>query len=121
MSESQVSTGNQEITWFWEEVEADVRETLTPQQRVAIENAVKNSSSHAQPADVRLYLGKYFVRIIAGKERRNKKRLKQDLKDNPVFARKNTPVIVFYWIVMFLATLYILGATSKVIMHYYFM
>ena len=67
MSESQAVVGTQEMNWFWKELGADVSDTLTASQRTAIEQVVKKSTAQAQPADVRLHLGKYYVRIIAGK------------------------------------------------------
>lgn len=113
MSQTQALTEKQEISWFWEEVDGGVRQTLTPEQRTAIEAAVKKSSAQAQPADLRLHLGKYFVRVIAGKERRNRERLKEDLKNNPVFASKNTAVIAVFWVLLLLSTLYTLAFVAN--------
>ena len=120
MSDSQALSGEEEISWFWEEVEGDVKATLTAAQRIAIEDAVRKSTAQSQPADVRLYLGKYFVRIVAGKERRNRERLKQDLKDNPVFALKNIPLLAVVSVLWILAVLYIVMFTSAVIAHWFF-
>ena len=106
MSQSQTLTRTQDIHWFWDEMDGDVRSTLTPEQRIAIEEAVKKTAAQTQPADLRLYLGKYFVRIIAGKERRNAERQKQDLKNNPIFTAKNAPVIAIFWVLMLFTTLY---------------
>ena len=114
MSESQALAGDEEISWFWEEVESDVRSTLTPTQRIAIEEAVRKSTSQSHPADVRLYLGKYFVRIIAGKERRNRDRLKKDLKRNPIFTGKNTPIIIVFWTLLFCSTVYVLAMMTNI-------
>ena len=107
MSQSQPLISEREITWFWEDMDAEVRGTLTPAQRVAIENAVKKTSSYGDPADLRLHFGGYFVRILAGKERRNPERLKQDRKNNPIFSGKNAAVIAVFWIMTLRSTLYI--------------
>jgi hypothetical protein len=106
MSESQAVADTQEMNWFWKELGADVSDTLTVSQRAAIEEVVKKSTAQAQPADVRLHLGKYYVRIIAGKERRSADRLKEDLKNNPIFASKNAAVIAVFWTLLLFATLY---------------
>ena len=120
MSQAQALAEKQEISWFWEEVDGGVRRTLTPEQRTAIEAAVRKSSAHAQPADVRLHLGKYFVRIIAGKERRSPDRLKEDLKNNPIFARKNTAVIAVFWALLLLSTLYALAFAANLAVRFIF-
>lgn len=114
MSESQAIAGDEEISWFWEEVESDVKATLSPAQRTAIEDAVRKSAAQSQPADLRLHLGKYFVRIIAGKERRNRKRLKQDQKSNPILTGRNIPLLVLLSVLWGLALLYIVMFTTAV-------
>ena len=101
-------------------MESDVRSTLTPEQRIAIEQAVKNTTAQSQPADFRLYLGKYFVRIIAGKERRSQKRQDQDLKENPLFTRKNAPVIAVFWMLLFFSTVYVLALMTNVFERFMF-
>jgi len=115
MSESHAVSGDEEINWFWEEMEGDVLATLTADQRIAIENAVRKSAAHTQPADMRIYLGKYFIRIIAGKERRNKARQKQDLKNNPFFASKNIPVLIIFSIFWIPSVLYIVAFLKSVL------
>ena len=106
MSEAQIAADDQTAHWFWRDVAADVREALTPEQRSSIEAAAERSAAARTPADLRFHLGKYFVRITAGKERRNPGRLKQELADNPTFARKNVPLIAILWALVFLSTLY---------------
>ena len=114
MSENQALSGEEEISWFWEEVEGDVKATLSAAQRIAIEDAVRKSTSQSHPADLRLYLGKYFVRIIAGKERRNRSRLKKDLKRNPIFTGKNAPIIIVFWALLFCSTVYVLALVTNI-------
>lgn len=109
MSESEATVRKQAVNWFWSDVGADVKDALTTEQRSAIEQAVTRSAANAQPADVRLHLGKYFVRITAGKERRNRERLKQDLIDNPIFASKNAPLIAIFWTLTLFSTLYVVA------------
>ncbi|WP_375202639.1 hypothetical protein [Hyphococcus sp.] len=120
MSESQALPNDEEISWFWEEMEADVRATLSPEQRIAIEKAMAKSADESRPADLRLYLGKYFIRIIAGKERRNKKRLRQDLKKNPVFAKRNLPVAILFWTLWVFSVLYVLAFISTLVESFLF-
>lgn len=120
MSESEAVLGNQETHWFWKEAGADIRDALTSEQQTAVENAVKRSLASSQPADIRLHLGKYFVRITAGKERRNRERLKEDLKNNPIFTKKNAPLIAILWALSLLATLYIMAFIANVLARFVF-
>lgn len=109
MSDGHAAAGDCGMRWFWKNVGADVANALTAEQRTAIEEGVRKSSASARPADIKLHLGKYFVRITAGKERRNKERLKQDLIENPIFTKKNAPLIAVLWGLSLLASLYILA------------
>ncbi|WP_375206340.1 hypothetical protein [Hyphococcus sp.] len=120
MSESQAISGEEEISWFWEGMEADVRATLTAEQRIAIEKAMAKSGKKSGPADIRLHLGDYFIRIVAGKERRNKKRLKQDLKNNPLFAWKNVPILLVFTASWILSMVYIVAVISSVVQRFFF-
>ncbi len=120
MQKNQALAEKQEISWFWEEVDAEIRGALTPQQRVAIEEAVQKSAANAETADFRLHLGKFFVRIIAGKERRSPERLKRDLENNPVFAKKNRGVIAVFWALMFCTTLYVLAFMTNFVIQFFF-
>lgn len=120
MSEQQIAVGAQEINWFWRDVGVDVKDALTSEQRAAIEGAVKRSAESSQPADIRLHLGKYFVRITAGRERRNRDRLKQDLANNPIFTAKNVPLIAIFWTLVLLATLYAMAFFANVLSRFVF-
>ena len=120
MSDSQAISGSEEISWFWDTVDTDISATLTPEQKKAIAGAVIKSKAKDAPGDLRLHLGGYFIRIVAGKERRNRERLKQDLKDNPVFALKNIPLLAVVSVLWILAVLYIVMFTSAVIAHWFF-
>ncbi|WP_428408867.1 hypothetical protein [Hyphococcus sp.] len=120
MSESQAVSGEEEISWFWEGMEADIRASLTAEQRIAIEKAMAKSSKDSGPADIRLHLGSYFIRIIAGRERRNKKRLKQDLKNNPLFAWKNIPVLLVFTGAWVLSMVYIIAVITSVVKSLFF-
>ena len=108
MAGSQAPSGDQTMHWFWKDVGDEVADALTAEQRNAIELGLKKSAADGRPADIRLHLGKYFVRIIAGKERRGKKRLEHDRSENPVFTLKNAPLIALLWGLSLLVTLYAL-------------
>jgi hypothetical protein len=118
MSESQLAISAQETNWFWKEVSADVREKLTDEQRRAIEDAINSRITDAQQADMRLHVGKYFLRIIAGEERRNPVRLKEERANNPIFVSKNLPLIIIYWFLMLFSTLYALAFIVNVLSYF---
>ena len=106
MSKSAVTLPDQGLNWFWKEVTPDVRAALSEEQQKTIEAAVTRSAADAEHADLRLHLGNYYLRILAGKERRNAARIKKDIAENPVFVKKNYVVIAIYWALTFSAALY---------------
>jgi len=115
MSERQAAIGAQEISWFWEGMENDVRETLTKEQRIAIEHAVRSSAATPRHSDLRLHFGKYFVRITAGRERRSPERVQKDIEDYPVFAKRNYSVLAILWTLMLLSMMYASSVIIKLI------
>lgn len=110
MLQSKIPNCDQNLHWFWDSVGDDVHQTLTTEQARSIEDAVNRTTTRANHSDVQLHIGKYFIRIIAGKERRSPSRLKMDQANNPIFAKKNIPVIATYWVIMLLATLCTIAA-----------
>ena len=107
MSDAQISLADQELSWFWDDVSSDVSTVLTAEQKKNIEAAVKRSAATTDHADLKLSLGRFYVRIVAGKERRGHDRIEKEGGANPVFAKKNLLVIGIYWILMLFAILYV--------------
>ncbi len=106
MSKSEVTLPNQGLSWFWKEVTPDVRAALSEEQQKTIEAVVTRNTANAEHADLQLHLGKYYVRVLAGKERRNPVRIQKDIAENPIFVKKNYFVIAIYWVLMFFTVLY---------------
>ncbi len=106
MSNSEITIPNQRLNWFWEEVNPDAKAALSEEQQKSIEAALIRSATDVEHADLRLHLGKYYVRILAGKERRNPARIKKDIAENPIFVKKNFPVFAIYWVLTLFTALY---------------
>ena len=88
MSENQATIKPGSTNWLWREVSEEIAETLTPTQKEAIEAAISRSTADSQPADLRFTIGGYFIRIMAGKERRSRDRVKKEQQENPVFQKR---------------------------------
>ncbi len=106
MSQESISSSDDTI-WFWRTVGPEVERMFTREQKDAIESVVKKSSAKSLPTDIRLSYGKYFFRIIAGKERRNPERIKEEAELFPFFCKKNMPILVVLWVAA-MSTLYAL-------------
>ena len=61
-------------------------------------------------ADIRLYLGRYYLVIMFGKEMRGEERLDQDRKMHPLLTRANIRAIFFAWLLVFSIALLAQGA-----------
>lgn len=48
-------------------------------------------------ADIRLCFGKYFLVLIAGKERRDLDRITAEREARPVFVARNIPLLILIW------------------------
>lgn len=114
MSESLVALTGQTL-WFWRVLGGDVESTLTAKQKRAIENAVQRSSKAAQLSDIKLSFGKFFVRIISGKERRSRQRLLEERAQEPVIIARNLPIFVVFWGSAAFTLYSIVGFTARVV------
>ncbi len=113
MFKNQASTANESIGLYWSDG------GVGPKGEIPQENAVADTAgkigARPRPADLRLHFGPYFLRIIAGKERRSPERLKQDRKENPAFTLRNLPLIMLIWFLSGAALLFFLGRTLDII------
>ncbi len=70
-------------------------------EKIPSSNAEEAESPRHEPddnlADIRLCFGKYFLVLIAGKERRDLDRLTAEREARPVFVAKNIPLLIMIW------------------------
>ncbi len=118
MSDSAVALTGQTL-WFWRVLGDDVESTLTVEQKWAIENAVQRSSTTVQPVDVKLSFGKFFVRIISGKERRSRQRLLDERAQQPVIIARNLPIFVVFWGSAAFTLYSVVGLTASLVSRFF--
>lgn len=82
---------------FWTSVDPNVSDDLTEDQKDAIWTAVERRSGEEFPGDVRLSLGRHFLVVLFGRERRAGDRLRTERRQRPVFTSRNLPLIVIMW------------------------
>ncbi len=110
---NQTSTATEPVSFFLSDGAA-VAKGETPQEN-AVKDAAAQPARVSRPADLRLHLGPFFLRIIVGKERRSPDRLRQDRTENPAFTLRNLPLIVVIWLLSGAALLYFLGRMLTII------
>ena len=108
MSNNQTSTANEPVSFFWSE--GETKDDITQGG-----DAAEKTAAGSRPADLRLHFGSFFVRIIAGKERRSPQRLKKERKENPAFTLRNLPLILAVWLLSGGALIFLLGRTLQII------
>lgn len=83
--------------WFWSDVGHEIYDSLTQNQRSAIETAAEARVAEGIRSDVRLSFGRWFLVVLFGRERRGVERLKQDRENRPVIVYRNLPIIILLW------------------------
>ncbi|MEE2691493.1 MAG: hypothetical protein VX640_08140 [Pseudomonadota bacterium] len=111
MSQNHISLANEPGGFFWSGGGA---KSLITHEGVATGEAAKPATG-SRPADLRLHFGNYFVRIIAGKERRSPDRIRKERKENPAFTLRNLPLILAIWLLSSCALLYFLSRTMQIL------
>ena len=102
------ATISENSVWFWRTIGPDVERMFTPEQKDAINSAVEKSAADALPTDIRFTIGGYFFRVIAGKERRNPERLKEEAEKYPVLTKNNMPMLLAIWVGIMCTLFYML-------------
>lgn len=108
-------TTQDEFNWFWTGMDADIAETLSDDQRLAIARAIRKNDSTGRPADIRFSLFGYFFVLISGKERRAPERIRSDSLEHPVVTVRNLPLLIGVWAALTYATWGILGLVTRVV------
>ena len=88
-------------------IEPRVRETLTPEQVAAIRKAAEHNPWQGHPIDIRftlpLLFGRYYVTLVAGRERRSNARLATERQAHPLILPGNVLFIAGATVVSVLA------------------
>ncbi len=78
-------------------IEPRIRETLTPEQEAAIRAAAERNPWQGHPVDIRftlpLLFGRYYVTLVAGRERRSSSRLAAERQAHPLILMGNVMFI----------------------------
>ncbi len=88
-------------------IEPGVRDTLTPEQVAAIRAAAERNPWEGHPVDIRftlpLLFGRYYVTLVAGRERRSSARLAAEREAHPLILPGNVLFVAAATVVSVLA------------------
>ncbi|MCP4934424.1 MAG: hypothetical protein GY927_09525 [bacterium] len=91
--------------WFWNGIDPQTAASLSDKQRAEIDRVLVNKSASAaskDTSDIRLTFGWHYLVIRWGNENRGRQRLKVERKKHPVLTKVNMPVILAFWVPLFL-------------------
>lgn len=94
---STIAESDDRTNGFWKAVGADVYDALSETQRKSVVRAARWTSGAHIGSDVRLSFGRYFLVLLAGKEKRSRDRLVEERAKRPVLVAKNIPLILLVW------------------------
>ncbi|NNE41095.1 MAG: hypothetical protein HKN14_09295 [Marinicaulis sp.] len=113
MANAEATLADEKSFSFWNDVSAETMGALSPAQRENIETAVKASAAASDHADIKLSLGGYYIRVLAGSERRNPDRVKSERAESPIFVKKNIPVLIVSGVLSLIAAFYAVALLMK--------
>lgn len=82
---------------FWGYMPEELTSELSADQRIAINDAIVRANPVHPGPDIRLSFGPFFLRVLAGRERRSRERLIDERRKHPVFTRRNLPLLGITW------------------------
>lgn len=99
---SSPSTSSQ---WFWNRISSPILDSLSDEQRAAIEMALSQPKEQngLPDSDIRLSFGWYYLVIRWGREKRSFKRLREERKKWQVLTLANMPVLLVFWMSILIA------------------
>lgn len=81
---------------FWTDINSDIAQSLSAEQRAEIERvlALSGAPRPSTIGDIRLSFYFFFLRIMWGREKRSYDRLKQEQALYPAVTKRNIPAIL---------------------------